>query len=77
MLADAQDRVTARVWEPPVRGDLDCDRDVDIDDFGMLAACLEGPGSAAPLGCHNADLDEDGDVDLADFAELQHLMATP
>ena len=56
----------------PVTGDLDLDGDVDLDDFGILAGCMLGPGVAYPVGCGTADLDGDGDVDIHDFARFQH-----
>ncbi|MCP4250088.1 MAG: hypothetical protein GY778_23855 [bacterium] len=74
MLGAVQTRIDARSWQAPALGDLDCDGDADLGDFSMLADCLDGPASTAPLGCHNADLDEDGDVDLADFAQFQSLI---
>ncbi len=53
--------------------DLDCDGDVDRDDFVAFLACAAGPGvSLAGLpACQKADLDGDGDADLADLAALQ------
>lgn len=63
--------------------DLDCDGDVDVDDFNVLDACTSGPGipySTLPSGClltpdaegHIViDADEDGDVDQADFGAFQ------
>ncbi|MCK4340747.1 MAG: hypothetical protein KAY37_03375 [Phycisphaerae bacterium] len=58
-------------------GDLDCDDDVDADDFGIFVDCLAGPNvTNPPPGCNptdfaNADLDADSDVDLADFSLFQ------
>jgi hypothetical protein len=60
----------------PDGGDLDCDGDVDLDDYAIFAACLAGPDvTTPPLGCDpddfaNADLDDDTDVDLQDFDVL-------
>jgi len=52
--------------------DLDCDGDVDIDDFGELQACSTGPAQGPPAaGCERADFDGDGDVDQTDFGGLQ------
>ena len=47
-------------------GDLDCDGDVDLEDYVLLAAAMDGPGLAP--GDSNADLNGDGDCDLDDFA---------
>jgi hypothetical protein len=58
--------------EPP--GDLDGDRDVDLNDFATFAVCFSGSGvTEVPPQCSRAsfagsDLDGDGDVDLSDFA---------
>jgi hypothetical protein len=60
-----------------VPGDTDGDGDVDLDDYGIFAMCLEGPNmGAAPPGCSDqefaaCDLDEDNDVDLSDFGGFQ------
>ncbi len=57
--------------------DFDNDGDVDLDDFAIVAACLDGPDELTPPGgCSpgdfaDADQDSDGDVDLDDFALLQ------
>jgi hypothetical protein len=71
-------------------GDVDGDRDIDLDDYAMLADCLNGPIIASSIGvqplftgsdgalspeCEPADFDADGDVDLNDFAEFQRLLA--
>lgn len=48
--------------------DLDEDNDVDLGDFGMFAACFNGPNRSPTGGCIvDADFDDDSDVDLADF----------
>jgi hypothetical protein len=52
--------------------DLDCDGDVDIDDFGIFQACSTGPAQQPPTpGCERADFDGDNDVDQTDFGGLQ------
>ena len=48
-------------------GDLDRDRDVDLDD---LEALLQHYSTTAAVTYDDGDLDRDGDVDLRDLAEL-------
>ncbi|MCH8147733.1 MAG: hypothetical protein IH987_07010 [Planctomycetes bacterium] len=56
-----------------IHGDLDGDRDVDLDDHAIFVACLNGPDvNTPPLRCTQeqfdlADLEVDRDVDLHDF----------
>ena len=53
-----------------LRGDLDNDGDVDLDDFALFSMCYGGPGNPPGSDCPSgidADLDGDGDVDLLDF----------
>jgi hypothetical protein len=58
--------------ERPIGPDYDCDGDVDLEDYAVLADCLEGPAvPASPPACEGVDLDADGDLDLVDFAILQ------
>ncbi len=52
-------------------GDMDCDGDVDLADFEIMAPCLEGPVPGSVEGCDDADLDADGDCDMEDFAAFQ------
>ncbi|RJP32680.1 MAG: M23 family metallopeptidase [Phycisphaerales bacterium] len=54
-------------------GDLDGDRDIDLDDYRAFFACTNGPQRDPAPECGenvNADLDGDRDVDLADFSLL-------
>jgi len=53
--------------------DFDCDGDVDLVDYMVLADCLDGPGAGVPGGCADSDLDGNGDVDLEDFATFQEM----
>ena len=61
----------AVTWPVLPAGDLDCDADVDSDDFAFFAACLSGPDVPASVSCDYAGQDVDGDVDLADFTAFQ------
>lgn len=68
-----------------VTGDLDGDRDVDLDDHALLVGCTGGPDvqydpDNLPIGCKlsanedgilSADADRNGRIDLADFGALQ------
>jgi len=65
--------VSQAILGGPVEGELDCDGDVDLDDFGEYASCVTGPDSGVALSCEPADYDEDGDVDLADTSRFQRL----
>ena len=58
-------------------GDLDCDDDVDLDDWSLFATCLAGPQEYYLPGCLPADLDRDGDSDLSDSARMQRFFAGP
>lgn len=58
--------------EPLYKGDMDGDRDVDQEDFGLFQVCYTGSGAGfVPTGCEDADLDKDIDVDLVDFSQFQ------
>ncbi len=58
--------------------DHDHDGDVDLDDFGALAACSSGPGAEfVGQGCCAFDADDDGDVDVLDWAALQSALGRP
>jgi hypothetical protein len=48
-----------------VRSDFDGDCDVDLDDFTVFEAAMNGPNQ--PLGQAEPDLDMDGDCDVDDF----------
>lgn len=60
--------------------DLDCDGDVDLDDFDTFIQCFAGPNIPPPGTCPhdgNTNLDGDGDMDLADFAIFQQRFTQP
>ncbi len=57
-----------------IPGDLDFDRDVDMNDFGIFQACISGSGNPYPPGCDDADMDDDFDVDADDFGDFQLCM---
>ena len=58
--------------------DADRDGDVDLGEYGAMAAGLAGPGVSVPPANESADTDHDGDVDLADVRRLQlDFTATP
>ena len=65
------------------RGDLDGDRDIDLDDLGLFTDCMAGcaatnpPGGCDPIHFRRGDLDNDDDVDLAEFALIQTLFTGP
>ncbi len=64
-------QLTAQSNAPTVLGDLDCDGDVDLIDYGLFEACMGGPAISSAGSCADgidADFDIDGDVDLVDFA---------
>ncbi len=61
---------------PRVPPDLDCDRDVDLDDFELFGHCYVGPSAPVPsdMGleyCQRADFDMGMHVDIGDFAIFQ------
>ena len=57
-----------------VPGDCDGDGHVDLDDFALVAPCLDGPAIGVSPGCSCSDLDADGDSDLGDFAAFQRVV---
>ena len=65
------------LFPPELPADLDGDGDVDVDDFGIMAGCMMGPGVAYPGGCGQADLDGDGDVDMHDLARFYQAYTGP
>lgn len=53
-------------------GDFDKDRDVDLDDFAHIQACLSGNGVIqGDTACAAANFDGDTDVDLLDMAKFR------
>ncbi len=67
-------RVDMGAYESGI-GDVNCDEQVDLDDFAAWPLCAEE--SASPDQCISLDFDNDGDVDLADFVEFQKSMSDP
>jgi hypothetical protein len=64
----SEEAVLSLPGPPPIPGDFDDDRDVDMDDFAFLQACLNGSGQAPTgAGCDEANLDHDQDVDKVDL----------
>jgi len=51
-----------------LRGDLDADNDIDIDDFVILISHWQQTGCGEPDWCGGADLTRNGVVDINDFA---------
>ncbi|MBI4580185.1 MAG: immunoglobulin domain-containing protein [Planctomycetes bacterium] len=63
---------------PHVPGDTDDDDDVDMEDFGVIQACLTGPDEPqTDAACSRAKLDLDEDVDEADIAIFLQCMTGP
>jgi hypothetical protein len=59
-----------------IKADLDCDGDVDEDDFGLFTACATRPGIGPPaVGCEGVDFDSDNDIDVSDFGRFQRCWA--
>ncbi len=51
--------------------DADGDLDIDLDDYGLLPICLQGPGSTLGIGCNCFDYDADGSITMHDYADFQ------
>ena len=49
-------------------GDVDCDDDVDLDDYSLIDGCLTGTTNTLLLGCEAWDLDTNNRIDLFDVA---------
>lgn len=58
----------------PLDDELDCDGDVDLDDYLVFTTCLTGPDTPSEIGCLPADYQYDNHIDLADFAHFQRLL---
>ena len=57
----------------PLDSELDCDGDLDLNDYLEFASCLVGPDLSFEIDCRPADYDGNNLVDLADFAHFQNL----
>ncbi len=58
--------------------DLDGDQDVDQSDFGLLQACISGPGiPQTAAACAGALLDNDTDVDAEDLNVFRECFSGP
>ncbi len=60
----------------PVDGEMDCDGDVDLNDFSELVSCLTGPDSTVSIDCDLANSDGDGDSDLHDYLIFSSALST-
>ncbi len=60
-----------------VPGDIDCDGDVDMSDFGQLQFCLNGNVPQTNPACTKADLNHNGYVDSADVALFLQCLTGP
>lgn len=68
-----------RPCRPPcvAPGDIDCDGQVTLNDYGEWAVCMTGPGHDASSSCAGLDFDRDGDVDLIDWRGFHVLLKSP
>ena len=70
--------ITLHVVLTPIPADIDRDRDVDQEDFGLFQACLTGPGIVQDdPDCARTRLDIDSDVDGNDFILFQKCFTGP
>jgi hypothetical protein len=64
-----------------VKGDVNNDGDVDLDDYLQFGLCITGPDmesvGAEADACLLEFSSDDADVDLADFAAFQVLFTGP
>ena len=70
---------TLTVLQPPhVPGDTDDDDDVDLEDFGVVQACMTGMDEPqVDPACSRARLDVDADVDDADIELFLQCLTAP
>jgi hypothetical protein len=62
---------------PPVPGDFDGNRRVDLNDYSGFEDCLAGPDSGVGEQCDIGDFDGDGDLDLEDVDAFMRRFTGP
>ncbi len=61
-----------------IKADMDCDADVDDEDFDLFAACATRSTVGPPAtGCEGVDFDHDNDNDMNDFGRFQRCISGP
>lgn len=63
--------LTGGFWFALPATDCNDDGSVDLTDYLIFSACMDGPGGEVLGGCECYDVDHSGTVDLRDFATAQ------